>query len=213
MDGFRGDYLDRDVPLPFFRRLVKEGVYSRKFRPVFPPVTFPSHCAEATGVAVPAAWHHAGTAFFDAVTKVSYHFPADASLLQAEPIWLTAVRQGVRTLVFDWPLSQKQPAVLHDNYFDNGFDNKLTDAQRLDHVLNVWRQDNDGPVANVPGGPLRLLMGYVEGTDPVGHQFGPDSPEITAHSKRSTRKWANSRSGRRRSGSSTPDPPTISIFC
>ena len=121
-----------------------------------------------------------GNSFFDAATKVSYHFPADASVLQAEPIWLTTVRQGVRTLVFDWPLSQKQPAALHDDYFDDDFDNKLTDPQRLDHLLSVWRQDNERPAANGPGGPLRLLMGYVEGTDPVGHQFGPDSPEITA---------------------------------
>ena len=179
MDGFRGDYLDRAVPLPFFRRLVGEGVYSRRFHPVFPPITFPSHCAEATGVTVR---RHGITenSFYDAGTKASYHFPADASLLQSEPIWLTAARQGVRTLVFDWPLSQKQPAALHDDYFDTDFDNALTDTQRLDHLLDVWRQDNDGPTANGPTGPLRLLMGYVEGTDPVGHKFGPDSPEITS---------------------------------
>lgn len=177
MDGFRSDYLDR-ATLPFFTRMAKEGVYSRRFRPVFPPITFPSHCAEATGVTVE---HHGitGNSFYDAATRDTYNFPSDASLLQAEPIWLTAARQGVRTLVFDWPISDKQPAVLHDDYFNEKFDNTLTDPQRLDHLLGVWRQDGDGARAKGADGPLRLLMGYVEGTDPVGHRFGPDAPEIT----------------------------------
>ena len=176
MDGFRGDYLDR-TGLPFFTRLTKEGFYSRRFHPVFPTITFPSHCSEATGVAVE---HHGitGNSFYDTLTRLSYNFPGDASLLQAEPIWLTAERQGVRTLVFDWPLSQKQPAALHDDYFSDKFDNAPTDAQRLDHLLDVWKHDFDDGKANGPGGPLRLLMGYVEGTDPVGHRFGPDAPEI-----------------------------------
>ena len=106
MDGVRADYLDR-TELPFFARLQKEGAYSRRFQPVFPPITFPSHCAEATGVSV-ARHGIPGNSFYDAATGTSYHVPADASLLQAEPIWLTAARQGVRTLVFDWPLSQKE---------------------------------------------------------------------------------------------------------
>lgn len=177
MDGFRADYPAR-ANLPFFARLMREGVYSRRFRPSFPPITFPSHCAEATGV--PVERHGVtGNAFYDSATRQTASFPADAALLQAEPIWLTAERQAVRTLVFDWPLSQKQSGALHDEYFDAAFDNKLTDTQRLDHVLDVWRADNDGP-ANPPAGPLRLVMGYVEGTDPVGHRFGPDAPEIAA---------------------------------
>ena len=178
MDGFRGDYLDR-AELPFFAGLTKVGVYSRRFHPVFPPITFPSHCAEATGVAV-ARHGITGNSFYDALTRASYNFPGDASLLLAEPIWLTAERQGVRTLVFDWPLSQKQLPALHDDYFNDKFDNAPTDAERLDHLLDVWKQDFDGGKANGPGGPLRLLMGYVEGTDPPGHRFGPDAPEISA---------------------------------
>jgi predicted AlkP superfamily pyrophosphatase or phosphodiesterase len=177
MDGFRGDYVDRTA-LPFFDRLMKAGVYSRRFRPVFPPITFSSHCAEATGAGVD---RHGipGNDFYDRTTRISQHFPADASLLQAEPIWLTAERQGVRTLVFDWPLSQKQTGPVHDEYFDDTFDNAVADAQRLDHVLAAWRQDDETGRATKSGGPLRLLMGYVEGTDPAGHKFGPDAPEIT----------------------------------
>ena len=171
MDGMRGDYLDR-APLPFFARLMREGVYSRKFHPVFPPITFPSHCAEATGVTVD---HHGitGNSFYDSGTRQTYRYPGDAALLQAEPIWLTAERQGVRTLVFDWPLSQQEEHVaVHADYFHEKFDNAPTDAQRLDQLLDTWRDDK-GP------GPLRLLMGYVEDADVAGHKFGPDSPGTT----------------------------------
>ena len=177
MDGFRGDYLDR-APLPFFERLKKEGASSQKFRPVFPSITFPSHCAEATGV--PAGKHGVtGNSFYDTATQGVYHFPADASLLQAEPIWLTAKRQGVRDLVFDWPLSQQETTPLHADYFADKFDNNVTDEQRLDHLLEAWHADAQGG-----GEPLRLLMGYVEGTDPAGHRFGPDAPEIVDELKK-----------------------------
>ncbi len=170
MDGMRGDYLDR-APLPFFARLMKEGAYSRKFHPVFPPITFPSHCAEATGVTVD---HHGitGNSFYDAATHQTYRYPGDAALLQAEPIWLTAERQGVRTLVFDWPLSQAEHGPVHADYFGEKFDPAPTDAQRMDHLLDTWHA--------AKGGPLRLLMGYVEDADVAGHKYGPDAPETTA---------------------------------
>ena len=172
MDGVRGDYLDRG-PLPFFARLMREGAYSRKFCPVFPPITFPSHCAEATGVTVD---HHGitGNAFYDTATRQTYRYPADAALLQAEPIWLTAERQGVRTLVFDWPLSQAERAPLHADYSDEKFDSALTDEQRVNRLLDTWQADKSA------GGPLRLLMGYVEDADVAGHKFGPDAPETAA---------------------------------
>ncbi len=176
MDGFRGDYVDR-TDLPFFSRLMKEGVYSRRFRPVFPPITFPSHSAESTGVSV-AQHGITGNDFYDIATRGLAHFPADASLLEAEPIWLTAERQGVRTLVFDWPLSQKQSGPVHADYFGDKFELGLADADRLDHLLNTWRQDDESGKAKAAGSSLRLLMGYVEATDPAGHKFGPDAPEI-----------------------------------
>ena len=171
MDGTRADYLDR-APLPFFQRVMKEGAYSRKFHPVFPSITFPSHSSEATGVSVD---QHGitGNGFYDTATQASYHFPGDSTLLQAEPIWLTAKREGVRVLVQDWPLSQAEHLPLHADYSNEKFDNALTDEQRTDHLLETWHTD-----ALMAGDPLRLLMGYVEGTDPVGHRYGPDAPEI-----------------------------------
>ncbi len=174
MDGVRSDYLDRG-PLPFLKRLQTEGASSRHFLPSFPPITFPSHCSEATGV--PVDKHGiTGNGFFDSSNGQSYRFPGDSTLLQAEPIWLTAKRQGVRVLVYDWPLSQAEHLPLHADYSSEKFDNAPSDAERLDHLLDTWRKDYDVPPEGHP--PLRLLMGYVEAADPTGHQQGPDSPMI-----------------------------------
>lgn len=176
LDGVRADYLDRGA-LPFFKRLQTEGAYSRHFQPSFPPITFPSHCSEATGV--PVEKHGiVSNSFYDSATRQSYRFPGDSTLLQAEPIWLTAQRQGVRTLVYDWPLSQAEPGPLRAAYFHEKFDNALSDAQRLDLLLETWRQDAAAPPAGHP--PLRLLMGYVNVADHAGHQDGPDAPAIAA---------------------------------
>jgi predicted AlkP superfamily pyrophosphatase or phosphodiesterase len=171
MDGFAGDYLGR-VPMPFFERLMKEGAYSKEFQPVFPSLTFPSHCSESTGV---AAGRHGivANAFYDRETKKVYRFPGDSELLQSEPIWITAKRQGVRDLVFDWPLSQKELTPVRADYFAEKFDAALEDEVRLQRILDTWRKD-----AEAGGEPLRLLMGYVEGTDPAGHRFGPEAAEV-----------------------------------
>lgn len=174
MDGVRADYLDRGN-LPFFKRLQTEGAFSRHFQPSFPPITFPSHCSEATGV--PVEKHGiTGNNFYDSATQQSYHFPGDSTLLQAEPIWLTAERQGVRTLVYDWPLSQAEHGPLHADYFNEKYEDAPSDGDRLNRLLDTWRNDAAAPPAGHP--PLRLIMGYVNVADHVGHQEGPDSPAI-----------------------------------
>lgn len=175
LDGVRADYLDR-APLPFFERLGREGAVSRRLRPVFPPITFPSHASQATGVSVE---RHGitGNDFYDTGARREFRYPGDASLLQAEPIWQTAARQGVRVAVLDWPLSYQQTGPARADYFSPKFDNTLTDDARLNRLLDLWRRD---PAARPGTSPLRLLMGYVHATDGVGHRLGPDAPEIAS---------------------------------
>ena len=177
MDGMRADYLDR-APLPFLHRMMAEGVFTRRSRPTFPSITFPIHCSQATGVGVD---EHgiSGNAFYDSANRQRYAYPDDASVLQAEPIWLTASRQGVRAAVHDWPLSQQEKGPVQAAYFLQKFEQAPTDEQRLSALLDTWQKDQAEALSGArPPGPLRLLMGYVIGTDAVGHKFGPDAPEI-----------------------------------
>lgn len=169
IDGLRPDYVDR-ADAPLLKKLVREGISTRQLIPPTPSLTFPSHMTQATGVS-PGVHGIVGNSFYDTATRQRYSFPSDAGLLGAEPIWITAKRQGVRTLVYDWPLSYEQRGPVRDDYFLDKFENAPSDRQRLDRLLDTWRRDNNPK-------PLRLLMAYIKQPDAVGHKFGPDSSEI-----------------------------------
>jgi predicted AlkP superfamily pyrophosphatase or phosphodiesterase len=169
VDGFRHDYVEMDHPA-FLMRMMHEGAYSTHMQTIFPSLTFPSHVAEETGVTVD---HHGVPAndFYDRVTKKTWAFPPDGSMLNAEPIWNTATRQGVRVDVFDWPLSQMEKgpdAAAYSN--PNAFDGKLNAQQRMDEVVDAYEKDQGDP-------PVRLMMAYMEPVDHAGHKYGPEAPE------------------------------------
>lgn len=166
IDGLRGDYATRE-DLPFFQRLRREGAWTSRLQPNFPTLTFPSHVSQATGANVDT---HGVTANSLWIEGQEVRYPAEARLLGAEPIWITAKRQGIRVAVFDWPLSQNETGPIRADYFLDKFTPSLTGRERLNHLLDVWRSDTITP-------PLRLLMGYVGEVDRAGHRSGPDSPE------------------------------------
>ena len=168
VDGIRPDYLDR-ADTPFFDRLAEEGLHTRTLRPLFPSLTFPMHVTQATGVSV-ETHGITGNVIYDSARDRSYGYPNFPWLLEAEPIWTTATRQGVPTAVFGWPLSHRQAGARKARHFDEKFDRALTDRQRLDHLLDTWESDSSSP-------PLRLLMGYAVGPDSAGHRHGPDAEE------------------------------------
>jgi predicted AlkP superfamily pyrophosphatase or phosphodiesterase len=169
IDGFRHDYLQRIKP-PTLSRLAGEGAWTHDEIPIFPSLTFPNHIAQATGVAADKNGIPMNT-FFDTATGQTYSLPDDSSLLRAEPIWVTARRQGVGVAVIDWPMSHKQTGPWKSDYFADHFDVKETDAHRLQSVaklLDSAKNPRD----------LRLIMSYVRNVDTVGHRYGPDSPRI-----------------------------------
>lgn len=168
-DGIRPDYLER-AETPVFDRLKERGAFSLDAEPVFPSLTFPTHLSQATG-ARPAVHGVTGNSFYDNRTGRIHRFPSDSRLLEAEPVWLTAARQGVRTAVIDWPLSHSQSGEVRASHFGDGYARGLTDAERIGRLMDIWQNDRKKP-------PLRLLMGYGESPDKEGHSHGPDSPEV-----------------------------------
>lgn len=174
IDGIRPDYLPRSET-PFFDRLMAEGAYSLEVIPPFPSVTFSSHATIATGV---LADRHGvtGNSFFDTRTGERHRFAGDQALLEAEPIWTTATRQGIRTLVLDWVKSHNQTGPHATAYFGMAYARNLPDAERVQRVLDTWRQDD--PAEH--GAPLRFILAYAESPDTEGHRYGPEAPEIEA---------------------------------
>ncbi len=137
--GFRGDYLEKSET-PFFDDLAGSGDATNKMRPQFPCVTFPAHATMATGVA--PSTH--GIVADQIRTSEGIVEPIDGTLLEAEPIWTTATRQGIKTLVHDWPLSQKQTGEHAAASFLDSFNPESTDEERLNKALEAWRAASGG---------------------------------------------------------------------
>ncbi len=176
VDGFRGDYIDRGEA-PFLKSLIDHGLYTKQLTPIFPSLTFPSHTAEATGVT--AGIHGiVSNKWFDTAAGQEFNMPSDPKLLEAEPIWITASRQGLRTAVLDWPLSQAEDKLPDGapraTIFNERYVPELTDEQRLQNVVDKYAKDL---ADEKTGQPLRLLMGYVHDVDSAGHKYGPDAAE------------------------------------
>ncbi len=168
--GFRTDYVKK-ADSPFFDKIIGEGAETKKLKPMFPCLTYPSHVTLATGVPVEKHGIPADNFRKDGETV---NEPTDASLLTAEPIWVTAVRQDRRVIVHDWPLSQNQSGDNAATHFLTDYDAKLTDQQRLDKLMEVWSADKDEK-------KVRLVMARLNSINDAGHQFGPRAEEtITA---------------------------------
>lgn len=172
LDGWRWDYLDRVQP-PTMSRLASEGAVSRQMIPTYPSVTFPVHTSQITGR--PVDGHGiTGNGFHDDETGEDYSFPDDVSVLRAEPIWVTAKRQGLRIFVVDWPVSHKHPgkwAAHVPDFTPPNYDRDRGDEQRLADLMRLLQADTGD-------GPPRLIISYMSKLDSVGHRYGPDAPEI-----------------------------------
>jgi len=146
--GFRGDYLEK-AEAPFFKKLATDGSATNKMRPSFPCLTYPSHTTMATGVTPDKHGIIADRIRTPAGEIVEN--PTDPALLLAEPIWTTATRQGIKTLVHDWPLSQNQTSENQAAYFHTGYDPDSKDDARLTKALEQWRASAGG--SSAPAAP------------------------------------------------------------
>jgi predicted AlkP superfamily pyrophosphatase or phosphodiesterase len=171
IDGLRGDYLDR-AHTPNFDRMRSRALHGSKLVPIFPSLTFPSHTSQATGVKV-AEHGISFNTFYDSQLGQVMSFPSEALYLQAEPIWNSVKRQGLRSAVWDWPLSHAQTGPDRADYFNMAYDGKLTDDERIERALSTWALDTE-----TQRDPLDLIMAYIEGPDPAGHRFGPNDSRV-----------------------------------
>lgn len=174
LDGFRWDYLDRGIT-PNLGRLASEGVRARAMVPVFPTKTFPNHYAIVTGD-YPAHNGIMGNTFtapdIGAKFAMSNHDAVrDPRFWGAEPIWVTAERQGQRTAPFFWPGSEAAIDGVKPTYV-MPYDQRLPDKARVAQVLQ-WL---DLPADRRP----TFLTMYLSGVDGAGHRYGPDAPETRA---------------------------------
>src|SRR5689334_4305529 len=106
LDGYRADYLDRGYS-PVLAALAEDGVRAKGLRPVYPSITYPNHYTIVTGL-YPDEHGMVNNTMHDPVLG-NFSPPNRAANTdgrwwdQAEPIWVTAQRQGLRTASMYWP--------------------------------------------------------------------------------------------------------------
>ena len=92
------------VDTPHFDRIEKTGIKSKSLKPIFPSFTFPNHYAIATGCY--ADKHKIlGNEFITSLGEYSYrnkNTVQDAKWYGAEPILVTAEKNGIITATYFW---------------------------------------------------------------------------------------------------------------
>ncbi|MBI2813618.1 MAG: alkaline phosphatase family protein [Opitutae bacterium] len=174
LDGFRWDYLQR-YSAPTLQRLAREGVHARAMTPSYPTKTFPNHYTLVTGLR-PARHGIVGNWFYDPANGETFGMSKPASNTDAkwwggEPVWITAERQGVRSVCYFWPGSEAAHNGLRPSRW-LPFNDKVPSNDRVDGLLS-WL---DVPAAERP----RLATLYFSAVDHGGHKYGPDAPEVQA---------------------------------
>lgn len=170
LDGVRHDDLGRG-DTPTLDALAADGARAEQFAPVFPTLTFPNHYSLATGLH-PGEHGITGNTVhdpvFDATFKMGNDESGKARWWGGEPIWITAVRQGLRSATLFWPGSEVEIDGRRPTYW-LPYDGRMSHAARIDQVL-AWL---DLPADERPA----FLTLYFSAADSAGHEHGPTSSE------------------------------------
>jgi predicted AlkP superfamily pyrophosphatase or phosphodiesterase len=175
IDGFRADFLNRGVT-PRLAALAKAGA-AGPMRPSFPTKTFPNHFALVTGYR-PDRNGIVGNSMIDPRRPgVMFSLGNTAQALdpfwwdEAEPVWITAEKAGLRAATMFWPGSEVAIQGRHPSDWMR-FDQNVTNVQRVNTLLDWLRR----PAAIRPA----FATVYFDTVDSAGHKFGPDSAEVNA---------------------------------
>jgi predicted AlkP superfamily pyrophosphatase or phosphodiesterase len=172
IDGWRWDYTDR-APARTLRALAARGIRVRELIPSFPVLTFPNHYTIVTGL---YPEHHGivGNAILDPRSgeRFSMTTPQKTNPMWwgGEPLWATAARQGRLTAALFWPGSEGEIHGVRPTYW-KPYDTTLSADARIRQAIEWLRLPDDRRPA--------FMSLYLEDVDHAGHDFGPDSPELT----------------------------------
>lgn len=175
IDGFRADYLDRGVT-PRLSKLAAEGA-TGPMRPSFPTKTFPNHYALVTGKR-PDRNGITGNSMIDPRRPgVMFSLGNATQALdpfwwgEAEPVWITAERAGIRTATMFWPGSEVAYGSTRPSDWLR-YDQNVGNVQRVNTLIDWLRR----PTVIRPA----FATIYFDTVDTAGHRFGPDSAEVNA---------------------------------
>lgn len=153
--------------------LAKAGVMAEAMIPSFPTKTFPNHYTLATGLypnnhGIVLNRFYANDLARD-YNKKDKSSVGDGKFYGGEPLWTTAVLQGVKTATLFWVGSEAESHGVRPTYWEK-YNQSIPFESRIDTVYN-WLSL---PKAKRP----HLIMWYYHEPDETGHNKGPLSPEL-----------------------------------
>ncbi|XP_068179616.1 autotaxin isoform X1 [Antennarius striatus] len=109
VDGFRASYVKRgNTVIPNIEKLRTCGTHAPYMRPVYPTKTFPNLYSLATGL-YPESHGIIGNSMYDPVFDATFTLRSREKLNHrwwgGQPIWITALKQGVKAATFFWPVA------------------------------------------------------------------------------------------------------------
>ncbi|KAJ1770343.1 hypothetical protein EV179_000992 [Coemansia sp. RSA 487] len=173
LDGFRADYLDRGFT-PSLVQLGQKGLRADYMVPSFPSSTFPNHYTIVTGL-YPGSHGIVSNEFYDTQLNSTFVYKDSRRNIDsrwwenAEPIWVTAEKQGLRAGINMWPGST---SVIHGHKptYLVPYANDVPPKAKVDKVLE-WL---DLPLDRRPS----LLATYMPEVDSAAHRKGPNDPTV-----------------------------------
>ncbi|XP_038032814.1 ectonucleotide pyrophosphatase/phosphodiesterase family member 1 isoform X1 [Anas platyrhynchos] len=173
LDGFRAEYLQTwGRLLPVISKLQKCGTFTSSMRPVYPSKTFPNHYSVVTGL-YPESHGIIDNKMYDLKRNASFTLRSEEKFnpqwYQGQPIWLTAMYQGLKAGTFFWPGSD----VAIDGTFPNLYEKYNGSIPFEERVVTIlrWLQlpEDERP---------HFYTLYLEEPDSSGHKFGPVSSGV-----------------------------------
>lgn len=174
LNGFRHDFIQA-YNLENMAKLVSEGSVALYLNPQFSTETLPNHWSMITGSNVETHGIIADN-FYDPLYKE--HFTKDKTELKwwnsSEPIWSTAVKQGVKTCVYDWPGSnvvfegtKKQNSSQNVYHKKLPFHTNFKFRAKLNQGIKFLLKEN-----------YKFISIFHDQPDQIAHKYGINSPEF-----------------------------------
>lgn len=171
LDGFRWDYLQRDIT-PNLQRIIEQGVKSESLQPCFPSKTFPNHISIMTAM-YPENHGIIANKFSHPITQEFYSLSDTQSVSESkwykgEFFWETLSKNDIISASYFWPGSEISDATRRPTYFEHY--NHNTPFTKVLDTLKYW--------LNLP--PTyrpHFITLYFHEVDDAGHRFGPDCPQ------------------------------------
>ncbi|XP_018517219.1 ectonucleotide pyrophosphatase/phosphodiesterase family member 1 [Lates calcarifer] len=175
LDGFRAEYLkDHRNHVPIINKLREAGTTTPYMRPVYPTKTFPNHYSIVTGL-YPESHGIVDNKMYDVTRNAFFSLKTDEKFnpkwYQGEPVWVTAMRQKLKTGTFFWPGSDVAINGTFPNLY-KVYDKSISFQNRVSSVLE-WLSLPQGERPD-------FFTLYLDEPDTSGHRYGPASSQVVS---------------------------------